>query len=439
MTNRALIAFILFLFFPSTLLFGQKYAYTQYHQAYLSPFTSAKTVFQDSLGYIWVGSQEGLFRFDGRNFENYSTDLRSRHIHIIKYHIFVSDGGHFHLQPHSQSKTKVVLPATLEESDTSLYFPNSFLRDTEGNFWIGQSNHTIVHYDGKQLQKFPLTQHPKNTNIHFYQDQWSNIWALSDVDGLYVLDQEKKQFFRQKSISHAKAIYSKDDLLWIGGDDLRVFRINEHKRLRLLRTWRLKDAEIQSITQNKRAQYLIGTANNGLFFLNNENAQLEQVFGSNDPHRIDELEFENIGEILVTPDSIGTSGAVWVASSTGLWLLKEKYFRDVPNLPRSAARSITFGEKNESWISFGDLYQIEGKKNQFTASPFDFDTQITTSLFHKNKLWLSTSDYEILVFQNKQQLRRYDLSERGEGIFYLYADRKDNIWVCQAPSEQPIV
>lgn len=437
MTNKALITPILF--FLSISLFGQKYTYTQYYQEYLSPFTSAKTVFQDSLGYIWVGSQEGLFRFNGKNFENHSTILKSRHIHSIEDHFFVSDGGLFQLQLQPSPKAQIVLPATLAASDTSLYFPNNLLRDTEGKFWISQSNHTIVYYDGTSLRKYPLPKQPKNTHIYFHQDQWSNIWALSDVDGLYSLDQENNEFSKRKNIKNAKAIYGKDNLLWIGGNELRVFRINENKRLQPLRTWRLKDTKIQSITQNKQGQYLIGTKHKGLFLLNDETAQLEQVFGSNDPHRIDELEFATIGEVFVTPDSIGESGAVWVASSSGLWLLKEKYFQDVPNLPRSAARSITFGKKDEAWISFGDLYQVEAKNKQLTASPFDFDTQITTSLYHKNRLWLSTSDYEILVFQNKQLLRKYDLSQRGEGIFHLYADGQDNVWFCQAPSEQPIL
>ena len=38
---------------------------------------SANCLFQDKLGYIWVGSQAGLDRFDGYHFKQYSHDLKN--------------------------------------------------------------------------------------------------------------------------------------------------------------------------------------------------------------------------------------------------------------------------------------------------------------------------------------------------------------------------
>lgn len=35
------------------------------------PMNSLKKVFQDSRGYIWIGTQEGLVRFDGLEFKTY--------------------------------------------------------------------------------------------------------------------------------------------------------------------------------------------------------------------------------------------------------------------------------------------------------------------------------------------------------------------------------
>lgn len=39
--------------------------------------SSANCLFQDKLGYIWVGSQAGLDRFDGYHFKQYSHDLKN--------------------------------------------------------------------------------------------------------------------------------------------------------------------------------------------------------------------------------------------------------------------------------------------------------------------------------------------------------------------------
>ena len=39
--------------------------------------SSANCLFQDKLGYIWVGSQAGLDRFDGYHFKQYNHDLKN--------------------------------------------------------------------------------------------------------------------------------------------------------------------------------------------------------------------------------------------------------------------------------------------------------------------------------------------------------------------------
>jgi PAS domain S-box-containing protein len=60
------------LFIFTQVLHGQQYNFQNYSVNNGLPHTQVSCVFQDSSGYIWVGSEGGLSRFDGNSFESFS-------------------------------------------------------------------------------------------------------------------------------------------------------------------------------------------------------------------------------------------------------------------------------------------------------------------------------------------------------------------------------
>jgi hypothetical protein len=55
--------------------------------------------------------------------------------------------------------------------------------------------------------------------------------------------------------------------------------------------------------------------------------------------------------------------------------------------------------------------------------------------------WVSISlpEVELLKMSDYAITNRYSFGDRGESIFYLFADSKNNIWFCQAPLNKPII
>ena len=75
------------------------------------PNTSVRTIRQDRKGNIWLASNEGIIRYDGKSFTNITGNL----------------------------------------------FPDRFfsvLEDRKGNFWFGNYGSGVYYYDGKSLQHF---------------------------------------------------------------------------------------------------------------------------------------------------------------------------------------------------------------------------------------------------------------------------------------------
>ncbi len=48
-------------------------------------------IFQDKLGYIWIGSQSGMDRFDGYNFTNFSSILSDSSSTNLKWVNFITE------------------------------------------------------------------------------------------------------------------------------------------------------------------------------------------------------------------------------------------------------------------------------------------------------------------------------------------------------------
>lgn len=60
-------------------IFGQEPSYIQYNIENGAPSNEIYTLLQDHKGYIWIGSDAGVYRFNGINYEYfYSSDLRAR-------------------------------------------------------------------------------------------------------------------------------------------------------------------------------------------------------------------------------------------------------------------------------------------------------------------------------------------------------------------------
>jgi ligand-binding sensor domain-containing protein len=76
--------FLLFICVSSPWLDAQQYGYTQYDMASGAPFNEVNSVVKDHLGYIWIASPNGLYRFDGVSYDNFSIHTQSQYIHQLE-------------------------------------------------------------------------------------------------------------------------------------------------------------------------------------------------------------------------------------------------------------------------------------------------------------------------------------------------------------------
>ncbi len=199
----------------------------------LGPTTSVRTIKQDRQGNIWLASNEGIIRYDGKSFTNITGNL----------------------------------------------YPDRFfsvLEDRKGNFWFGNYGSGVYYYDGKSIQHFTTREGlVNNWVIHIYEDKNGNIWfgtngGASRYDGKSfrnymmkgdtVIENRKENSspdFTSGSSAAFPIIEDKSGKLWFGtngntfiydGRTFKVFRDNESKPFK----------NVWSIIEDKKGNIWLG-------------------------------------------------------------------------------------------------------------------------------------------------------------------------------------
>jgi ligand-binding sensor domain-containing protein len=141
---------------------------------------------QDTQGYIWIATDAGVSRFDGKLFENFSIDdgLPDNQILQLKE----DRHGRIWFLPLNGQLSYFFNGRIYNETNNSALKPLnsnalivSFFEDSKNRIWLGTSKNMLVMWDGKSVIKYISANeaHPFiNTFVH--EDAKGKIWAFSN-------------------------------------------------------------------------------------------------------------------------------------------------------------------------------------------------------------------------------------------------------------------
>lgn len=243
--------YLLFLF---TSVIGQEkfYNFVNYsiNQGLPTSFTMA--LFQDNLGFIWIGTNYGISRFDGAVFRNYIHDpndtsspsgdiiykiIEDRHKNVW---IATDHGVSRYLRNTDNFKQYLFEPENPHSiADNKVY---DVFEDSHGRIWFATGGGLCSYNQAKD--NFDLlynTTGGKNSNLvncisSISEDRDGNIWVAPQSEGLYRVIPESKSFihlsiegknFRKGINANGKLIYiDKDNIFWVGTRGNGMFRYN---------------------------------------------------------------------------------------------------------------------------------------------------------------------------------------------------------------------
>lgn len=194
------------------------------------PGSSVKRVFQDHKGFIWLGTESGICRYDGYNLMIIKSNIEKPNL-LTSGNIlcitqdkqnriwFGTDRGVNILNEKNQ-----IIPLITDSVIQNLRI-NSIVCDSQGEIWIGSENGLFRFKDDKTPIKSYYSDNKPNSlpgnNINYiYEDLQGNIWIALWRDGLCRFNKINESFDRMPRIGTENNPYTifqdKDGIIWIG-------------------------------------------------------------------------------------------------------------------------------------------------------------------------------------------------------------------------------
>lgn len=461
------LSFILFLVLFASILHAERTNYLYSFNSDLNEGISQLSVmdiYQDSKGYLWFATKNGLNRFNGKEYVIYRRE----------------DGNE-----HSLSGNSIA----------------SITEDQEGYLWVGTNNGlNRIDLNTDRIKRYNsgvdgLTQ---SSITKVYSDAAGYLW-VGTWGGLYRFNREEDRFERilldngLEEISVSALFEDSAGRYWIGTRDKGVYLCDNQMNIishftRESKNMPLNNNNITSIYEDTQKQIWIGSkygvnkinlrenevlsftsensklSNNtvrclvewqgkllvgtfdGIFALDPESGQIVKVAGYDDINH--SLSHYSIYAFCVDHDHtlwVGTfaGGINYLNKFTNRFVLHRP--EDELNIRTGIYGAITYESPSNLWIAtegYGLLnYNYQTNTSHYylidPSAHFAFNTNIIKSVFYEDGyVWCGTTKGEIYKFNIRTKtFSLYHKYPVEYSIYSIIRDRKGNLWVGGASTE----
>ena len=380
-------------------------------------------IYQDSKGYIWISTENGLNRFNGYDFEVYlsdpndSTSIRANYV----LYVYEDSRGLFWVATSNgllqyNRVNNAFSPWEPGYSDETLKDSRAsyILEDRNKNLWVSFSGTGVARLDAHSLS--PVVFDRQNSEISnntiscMFEDRKGNLWLGTEDHGIFVFNPQNntaKHFFHipadPSSLSNNRVFAICENALgeiWVGtvGGGINVF--NEKKQsFHALKT---KNASMEnliySMLLDKNQTFWVGTDGAGIFKYD--------VYGKKTPYWEEASSVYDLRKAKTHYLFQDRQGNIWAAL----------YQKGVLFVPAS-----------------GSYFQ------NFGFNPFDVSKSIGTHCIisiiedHQGNVWAGTDGDGLCRIQASGKIDHFTSKNtsgfHGNAITALFEDREHNIWI----------
>lgn len=356
---------------------------------------SVFSIAQDSTGFMWFGTRDGLNKFDGYEFTVYkktptpnslvSNDIRTLYLDPHKKELWV--GTNSGLSKY-QTATDDFFNYLHSDADTASLSNNvirQIFRDSKGRLWIGTAfGLNLLDEESSHFKRFLFqlssSEDPGSHDVKvIFEDKNGKVW-FGTANGLYVLQEEKGEYLFERVDEKAK--------------------------------WQLSDTHIKGILEDKKGNFWIGTFGGGINYWDKQKEIIKSF--QSEKNNPNSLSHNNIRSMCLDQND-----NLWVGTFDGLNFMQkgENSFRrySKSNVGRSglsdkSIRSLFIDKRGSLWVGtyYGGINQLDESYNRFinfqsTPNINSLSGNVVSSFAEDDKgnLWIGTEG-DGLNFYNKQ-------------------------------------
>jgi ligand-binding sensor domain-containing protein/two-component sensor histidine kinase len=433
-------------------------------------------VYQSKNGYLWIGTQNGLVRFDGKRYKNYFSDYAnpsSPSDNSIVDIVEDKNGdlwfcGFFHGVTHYNQRTGLFRKyPRLSNDNYSYYGVYAGLKDSEGELWFCTAGRGLARYEYEKDSFSLFFPEPDKsidgrvrgdnyvTNICEDRNDPGILWITS-FKGLYSFDKRTKKFSFFPPVNAAgqlsgvlciSIVADQNGYLWIGTWGEGIYCFDPVTKTYITVNRQKIPAISNDIRQVNDSILYIAGMNEGLFSLNIKNNQLTNItpsgFGSNAA-----TEKPDIQKVSITPDAgifVGGNYFVYQQHPVFTRLKKNIGFAGIKKEEGDiAVNDVAWDEKRQQyWLATynGGLYSLQ--KDGVLALPLATSPGISTgnsdfemvALDALGRVWARNIQSDIYVWKSDGGafVKAHDELPLPDSLLHsiriIETDRSGNIWM----------
>lgn len=439
-------------------------------------------IYQDSRGFMWFGTRDGLNKYDGYKFTVYkndisdSTSLSHNTVQDItedqEGNLWIATWGGG-LNKYDWRKEKFIRQkfSVRNFSGVRKDYINKLFRDSEGKLWIGTENdglyilnpetNSVQHFIHDEIDPSSLS---SNQVKDIVEDGRHNLWVGTGGGGVEMYDRQTKNFhhFRHDRADSTSVASDDDwelfidskDQLWIGtrGEGLDLFDQTKeefiHYRNIASDANSIRSNVIKVINEDERGNLWIGTENGGL-----------AVFNSNthsfDNYMRDDAENTSINNNSIWSILKDAKGSMWIGTASGGInlvnrdagkFIHHRHTSSPLSLSNNSVLSIFEDSDRNLWVGTdgGGVNLFNRESGTFThilhdpKNPNTLGGNYVLDIIEDSQknLWIGTWANGVTVFnRQKNTFRHYSFDPAdptgisSPNIWALFEDSYKNIWL----------
>ena len=432
------------------------------------------SITQDQQGFIWIGTNNGLNRYDGDKITTYrwniddSTSLPGNIIEKLypgkNGRLWViTSRGQLSWYNHATDQFNLI------KTPPGEHFIRDIAEDKAGNIWVICNENELFKLDlngnslgeSMYLLTIPLVKNPRLLQINF--DQKNGLWAEINNHGIHLFS------ISADNIQHIKPLFepysnmvlfgqSGNDVQWMA-DGTRIFKTGIKKgQIYFQEVFDIQDSfpkirgSISDISEDRKGQIWISVFGAGLIQLRKKNKQLIARHFPGETRKEKGLSNPHIGDLFLDRYNV-----LWIGTQAGIFRthVNQKPFNQISKIPgeqESLIHNIVHAIYRDKFLWIGTikgLTLIDIKSGKFYnysglfGSPDNEKSSIISSIFKDSKgtVWVGTDNQglfkainpeepEKLSFERIKTANRTEIELTRTDIRTITEDENGNIWIA---------